>query len=164
MVGFSWWLNGKESTCQCRRCRFDPWVRKIPWQRKWQLTPVLLPGKSHGQKSLAGYSLLSTGNRIIDVSVFSLCVSRFSMIFMTYHSYHISMIFFFERNADPLVRRQSQWGQGAGWGGSWIYLGTWLLLIFPEVTLGREVPLLPLQRPPSPKHSHDHHRALSPTH
>ena len=35
---------------------FDPWVEKIPWRRKWQLTPVFLPGKSHGQKSLAGYS------------------------------------------------------------------------------------------------------------
>ena len=35
---------------------FDPWVRKIPWRRKWQPTPVFLPGKFHGQKSLAGYS------------------------------------------------------------------------------------------------------------
>ena len=32
------------------------WVRKIPWKRKWQLTPVYLPGKSQGQRSLAGYS------------------------------------------------------------------------------------------------------------
>ena len=36
--------------------RFNPWVGKIPWRRKWQPTPVFLPGKSHGQKSLAGYS------------------------------------------------------------------------------------------------------------
>ena len=35
---------------------FDPWVRRIPWRRKWQPTPVLLPGKSHGQSSLVGYS------------------------------------------------------------------------------------------------------------
>ena len=35
---------------------FDPWVRKIPWKRKWQPTPVFLPGKSHGQWSLVGYS------------------------------------------------------------------------------------------------------------
>ena len=35
---------------------FDPWVRTIPWRRKWQPTPVFLPGKSHEQKSLAGYS------------------------------------------------------------------------------------------------------------
>ena len=38
------------------RCGFDPWVRKIPWRRKWQPTPVFLPGESHGQRSLAGYS------------------------------------------------------------------------------------------------------------
>ena len=51
-------LDGKESTCQCSKCRrhrFDSWVRKIPWRRVWHPTPVLLPGKSHGQRSLAGY-------------------------------------------------------------------------------------------------------------
>ena len=35
---------------------FDPWVRKIPWRRKGQPTPVFLPGKSHGQRSLVGHS------------------------------------------------------------------------------------------------------------
>ena len=35
---------------------FNPWVGKIPWRRKWQTLSVLLPGKSHGQKILAGYS------------------------------------------------------------------------------------------------------------
>ena len=39
-----------------RRHRFDPWVRKTPWRRKWQPTPVFLPGKSLGQRSLVGYS------------------------------------------------------------------------------------------------------------
>ena len=48
--------SGKESACQCRRLRFHPWIRKIPQRSKWQPTPVLLPGKSHGQKSLVGYS------------------------------------------------------------------------------------------------------------
>ena len=51
-----WWLSGKESTCQCRRCGFHPWVGKIPWRRKWQLTPAFLPEKSHRQRSLVGYS------------------------------------------------------------------------------------------------------------
>ena len=37
-------------------CRFDPWVGKIPWRRSWQPTPIFLPGRSHGQRSLAGYS------------------------------------------------------------------------------------------------------------
>ena len=53
------WHNGKESACQCRRCQrcgFNPWVRKIPWSRKWQLTSVFLPEKFHGPRSLAGYS------------------------------------------------------------------------------------------------------------
>ena len=35
--------------------RFNPWVRKIPWRRAWQPSPVFLPGESHGQRSLAGY-------------------------------------------------------------------------------------------------------------
>ena len=52
------WLNGKESTCQCRsrRHRFDPWVGKMLWRRKWQPSPVFLPWKPLGQWSLVGYS------------------------------------------------------------------------------------------------------------
>ena len=48
--------SGKEPACQCRRLKrswFDPWVRKIPWRKGWQPTPVFLPGKSHGQRGLA---------------------------------------------------------------------------------------------------------------
>ena len=41
---------------QCQRPGLDPWVRKIPWRRTWHPTPVLLPGESHGQRSLASYS------------------------------------------------------------------------------------------------------------
>ena len=57
--GFPGGASGKESACQCKRhkrCGFNPWVRKIPWRKKWQPTPVFLPGESHGQRSLAGYS------------------------------------------------------------------------------------------------------------
>ena len=53
------WHSGKESICQCRRHkrhRFDLWVGKIPRSRKWQPILVFLPGKSHGQRSLAAYS------------------------------------------------------------------------------------------------------------
>ena len=53
--GLPTWFSGVESACQCMRCWFDPWVRKIPLRRKWQSTPVFLPGESHGQRSLAGY-------------------------------------------------------------------------------------------------------------
>ena len=51
--------RGKEPACKCRRHkrhRFHPWVGKIPWRRAWQPTPVFLPGESHGQRGLAGYS------------------------------------------------------------------------------------------------------------
>ena len=43
-----------------KRRGFDPWVGKIPWRRAWQPTPVVLPGKPHGQRSLAGYSPVVT--------------------------------------------------------------------------------------------------------
>ena len=52
-------LSGKEPARQCRRheeLEFDPWVRKIPWRMAQQPTPVFLPGKSHEQRSLVGYS------------------------------------------------------------------------------------------------------------
>ena len=59
--GLPRWLSGKEPTCQCRRHRrpeFDPWVGKIPWRKKWQPTPVFVPGESRSQRSLVGYSPL----------------------------------------------------------------------------------------------------------
>ena len=64
-IGFPWWLSGWRICLQCKRHKrhgFDHWVRKFPWKRKWQPTkemqpsPVFLPGKSHGRKSLAGYN------------------------------------------------------------------------------------------------------------
>ena len=48
--------DSKASCLQCRRPGFDPWVGKILWRRKWQPTPVLLPGKSHGRRNVVGYS------------------------------------------------------------------------------------------------------------
>ena len=60
----SWWRDGfpggssgKEPACQCRRCktlRFSPWVRKIPWWRAWQPTPVFLPGESPWTEEAGG--------------------------------------------------------------------------------------------------------------
>ena len=58
------WLSGKESPCQCRRPRFDSWVGKISWRRKWQPIPVFSPGESCGQRSLEGYS--SWGRKELD--------------------------------------------------------------------------------------------------
>ena len=51
--------SGQEFTCQCRRqkrCKFHPWVGKIPWRREWQPTPVFLPREFHGRRSLVGCS------------------------------------------------------------------------------------------------------------
>ena len=58
ILGLPLWLSSQESACQCRRHRrqFSSWVGKIPWGKKWQLTPIFFPGKSHGQRSLVGYS------------------------------------------------------------------------------------------------------------
>ena len=58
-MGFPAGTSGKELTWKCRRHkrrRFSPWVGKIPWRRRWQPTPVFLPGESHGQRSLVVYS------------------------------------------------------------------------------------------------------------
>ena len=58
-IGFLGGANNKVPAYQCRRhkrCGFNSWVRKIPWRKTWQPTLVFLPGESHGEKSLAGYS------------------------------------------------------------------------------------------------------------
>ena len=55
-LGLWGWLSSKEFTCKCRRCRFDPWVGKVPWRRKWQPTPIFLSGKCHVQKIPLAYS------------------------------------------------------------------------------------------------------------
>ena len=50
------WLRIRCQCRRCKRCRFDPWVGKMPWRRKWHPTPIFLPGTSHAQRSLVGYS------------------------------------------------------------------------------------------------------------
>ena len=63
------WHSGKEHTCQCRRFkrhRFDPWVGKFSWKRKWQPALVFLPGESKGQRSLAGY--IPWGHKELDMT------------------------------------------------------------------------------------------------
>ena len=58
-----WWLSRSGVRLQCRRPGFNPWVGKSPQRRKWQPIPVFLPGESHGQRSLGGYSPLSHKSR-----------------------------------------------------------------------------------------------------
>ena len=48
--------NSPANVGDMKRCGFDPWVGKIPWNKAWHPIPVFLPGESHGQKNLAGYS------------------------------------------------------------------------------------------------------------
>ena len=63
---FPWWLSGKESACQSRKHRFDPWVRKTSWRGKWQPSPVFLPGISQGQRNLVSYN--SWSRRELDMT------------------------------------------------------------------------------------------------
>ena len=71
-MGLPWWLVGKESArnvgdcLQYGRRGFNPWVRKIPWKRKWQSTLEFLPGKFHRQRNLTGYS--SWGCKELDMT------------------------------------------------------------------------------------------------
>ena len=55
--GLPRWHQQLRIYLQCRRPGFNRWVRKIPWRREWQLTPIFLPGKLQGQRSLSGCSL-----------------------------------------------------------------------------------------------------------
>ena len=56
ILGLPWWLRQERICLQCRRPRFGSWIRKVPWRRKWQSTPALFSGKSHGRRRLIGYS------------------------------------------------------------------------------------------------------------
>ena len=73
-LGFPGGANGRVCL-QCGRPRLDPWVGKIPWRRKWQPTPVSLPGKFHGLRSLAGYS--PWGHKELDTTEQLNCLSFF---------------------------------------------------------------------------------------
>ena len=72
-TGFPGGTSDKESVQETKGYRFDSWVKKTPWSRNWQPTPVFLPGESHGQRSLGGYSPWgrresNTTERLITVS------------------------------------------------------------------------------------------------
>ena len=57
VLGLPWWLSQQwKIFLKFRRRMFDSWVGKIHWRRAWQSTPVFLPGKSHRQRNLVGYS------------------------------------------------------------------------------------------------------------
>ena len=70
-----WWLRWESICLQCRRSGFDPWVGKIPCRRKWQPTPVLLPGKSHGQR-LQSMGLQRFGHNCADILSLSVVLEK----------------------------------------------------------------------------------------
>ena len=75
------WQSGKEPTHQCRRQKrwgFSPWAGKIPWSRKWQPTPVFLPGKFHGQRSLVGYN--PWGRTESDMTAHTVFISQVTIV------------------------------------------------------------------------------------
>ena len=99
-----WWLRQYRVCLQCGRLGFDPWVGKIPWRRKWQPTPVLLPEKSHGRRSLVGYGPWSrkeldmTGETSLVVSIIHTvlkqyrCLSSLSCMRYVYHAMRASLV------------------------------------------------------------------------
>ena len=89
--GLPRWCSGKESVCQCKRCKrcwFDPWVGKMPWSRKWQPTPLFLPGKFHKQRSLVGYSTRGC-KASRDWAHTHVCVRAHTRTHTQTHPYHV---------------------------------------------------------------------------
>ena len=83
--------SGRESACQCRRCRFDPWVREIPWSRKRQLTQVFLPGISRRQKawqatvhSVAELDTIEQLSTCTHTHTHTGCLMRFTSLVLSY--------------------------------------------------------------------------------
>ena len=121
---FPRWLSSKESACQCRRhrrCRFNPWVRKIPWRRKWQLTPVFLPGKFHRQRTLAGYS--PWGLKVLDMTEYHYVESEI------YKRYQVV-----EHRSPEL--RKNIWAEEIFWGN---LISNWRLSVYGLSYSGRNI-------------------------
>ena len=71
-VSYPGGASGEEPVCQCRRCKrcgFDPWIRKIPWRRAWKLTPVFLPGEPHGAWRATVHSFTRSQTRLKGLSM-----------------------------------------------------------------------------------------------
>ena len=72
--------DGKEPTCQCKRCRrhgFYPWIGKVLWRRAWQPTPVFLPIEFHGQRSLSLQTKLFQQNSNFIKNILKIIPSNF---------------------------------------------------------------------------------------
>ena len=96
------YCSSDERIClQCRRLRFNPWIRKILWRREWQPTLVFLHGESHGQRSLAGYSSWGykesdmTEPSLININVIRIPVFVYAESFITTFISKIFLLIFF---------------------------------------------------------------------
>ena len=89
----------KNPPAKAERLRFDPWVGKILWRRKWQPAPVFLPGKFHRQRSLAGYR--PWGHKELDITEHS---SLFQIIYPSPFSVHTSHMTYITLTHHCLVR------------------------------------------------------------
>ena len=98
-----WWLSSKESTCQCRRHGFDPWVRKIPWRRKWQPTLVFLPGKSHGQKETGG--LQSMGWKRVKTRLIDSTTATVHLLVYCFHRHHLNNCLWWELSKNLTISK-----------------------------------------------------------
>ena len=119
-MGFPVGASGKESACRCRRCqrhRFDPGVRKIFWRRKGQPTPVFLPGKFHGQRSLVGYSLW--GLKELDTTEWAHVCNVHTSSFATFWEWPASIDSFPVGHVQFAWRRKGELWLGADATGSW---------------------------------------------
>jgi len=84
-MGLAKWRSGKESACPCKGHRFDLWVGKIPLRRKWQPTPVFLPGKEgkvgsspwgHKESDMTKYSVLAYHHHLLLIKLKSFCTAK----------------------------------------------------------------------------------------
>ena len=115
-LGLPWWLSSKEPTCQCRRCGFNPWAWKISWRKKWQPTPVFLPGKFHGQSSLVSYRVAKESDM-----TWSLNNNSTTILFCHYNKKAVRQYLVTECDSVPInLYLLAGGGLGLAWGCSWL--------------------------------------------
>ena len=92
---YAWWLRQQRVCLQCRRLEFDPWVGKIPWRRKWLLTPVFLPGEFHGQRSLGAtvHGAAKSWTWLSDFHFPGVQVSKFCITKYVFLSFMVSAVY-----------------------------------------------------------------------
>ena len=110
--------DGKAFCLQCGRPGFNPWVGKTSWRRKWQPTPVFLPGKSHGQSSLVGYSpwgrkqsdvIQQLNNNTVMIRTLTLYLYRCSIINLDYKVQEVTSVWFISVRPGPNIVPDTLW-------------------------------------------------------